>query len=132
MTSDQRFDQLSILPGHLWDTSKLHTSGEVNLLSWRHFPLLGDLDGDRLVSADDLDVILNDWGKTVSLGTSFVDPTGDGMVNTFDLALVLDNWGRRLPSAASTLYEPTTLSVLAVSVPLVFHRRREAVNKRSV
>ena len=60
------------------------------VVAW-HLPdptVLGDLDGDGLVGASDIAILLNGWG---SAGAA--DLNGDGVVNGADLATLLSNWG---------------------------------------
>jgi hypothetical protein len=57
--------------------------------------LPGDLNGDNFVGQDDLDIVLDAWGDTVTEGSQ-PDPSGDGFVGQDDLDIVLDNWGDSL------------------------------------
>ncbi len=51
-------------------------------------PVLGDLDGDQLVGASDIAILLNQWG-----GPGSGDLNADGVVNASDIAAMLGNWG---------------------------------------
>ncbi|MCZ6652631.1 MAG: endonuclease [Planctomycetota bacterium] len=50
-----------------------------------------DLDGDGLVEAFDLAIVLGSWGPCEGCPTDF---NGDGVVDAFDLAQVLGGWGQ--------------------------------------
>ena len=52
----------------------------------------GDLDGDGVVNAVDLAILLGNWGP-VPPNEPAADLNGDGMVNAADLAILLGNWG---------------------------------------
>ena len=47
-----------------------------------------DLNGDGVVNATDLSLLLNNWG-----GAGVGDINADGVVNASDLALLLNGWG---------------------------------------
>lgn len=47
-----------------------------------------DLDGDGVVNAADLAILLTNWG-----GAKLGDLNGDGIINAADLSLLLSNWG---------------------------------------
>lgn len=51
-------------------------------------PRLGDLNGDFVVNAADLSLLLSNWG-----GTGLGDIDGDGIVSATDLSIMLANWG---------------------------------------
>lgn len=51
---------------------------------------LGDLDGDGVVAAGDLAILLGSWGPC---GPCAADLNGDGVANAADLALLLGAWG---------------------------------------
>ncbi len=52
----------------------------------------GDVNGDNMVNFTDLNILLDNWGMTVTPGTDGdVDESGE--VNFNDLNLLLDNWG---------------------------------------
>ena len=50
---------------------------------------LADLDGDLMVSVNDLLVVIAQWGSSASLG----DINRDGFTNVDDLLLVMQSWG---------------------------------------
>ncbi len=58
------------------------------LLTPRNSPL-GDLDGDCIVGASDLLILLGEWGQR----DSPADLNGDGIVGAADLLILLVNWG---------------------------------------
>jgi hypothetical protein len=51
-------------------------------------PVFGDLDGDQLVGAADIAIMLNQWG-----GPGSGDLNADGIVDAIDIATLLGNWG---------------------------------------
>lgn len=53
----------------------------------RELGLLGDLDGDRDVDAEDLGVLLGGWS-----GAGATDLNGDGVTDSGDLGILLANW----------------------------------------
>lgn len=52
-------------------------------------PVVGDLNGDRLVNAQDLAQLLSMWGAKQP---SVADLNGDGLVNALDVAILLSAW----------------------------------------
>jgi len=80
--------------------------------------VLGDLDGDHDVDDDDLSVLLAYWGRPSFIG----DFNGDGIIEDGDLSVLLANWSAR--RGHSPVPEPATLSILAVGVSVLIHRRR--------
>ncbi|XAL99601.1 hypothetical protein OT109_18730 [Phycisphaeraceae bacterium D3-23] len=86
--------------------------------------LLGDVTGDGFVGAQDLDVLLANWGETVTPGTTAAgDLSGDGVVGQADLDIVLGAWGDGTP-AGSTIPEPGSLAWLALGTTVLMKRRR--------
>ena len=55
-------------------------------------PCPGDATGDNLVDFNDLNLLLANWGATVTPGTNG-DLDADGMVTFTDLNLLLEEWG---------------------------------------
>lgn len=55
-------------------------------------PCVGDLNGDRIVNAADLSILLGFWGPTGPTLPA-ADITQDGVVDAADLALLLGAWG---------------------------------------
>jgi peptidoglycan/xylan/chitin deacetylase (PgdA/CDA1 family) len=53
----------------------------------------GDVNGDGLVNALDLSIMLSNWGKTGATHAQG-DLSGDGVVNALDLSILLTNWGK--------------------------------------
>ena len=52
-----------------------------------------DLDGDGMVAAADLAILLDAWGDQGAPGTIPADLSGDGVVNAADLSALLAAWG---------------------------------------
>lgn len=51
---------------------------------------VGDLDGDGVVGASDLAILLSFWGNAA---TGVADLDGDGITGASDLSILLSNWG---------------------------------------
>ena len=66
----------------------------------------GDLNGDGIVASDDLDIIREYWGQTVTPGDLLAgDASGDGFVGSDDLDIIRANWGdSRPPAIAGSAY----------------------------
>ena len=86
----------------------------------------GDLNVDGFVGQTDLDIVLDQWGKSdAEITDSRADPTGDSFVGQFDLDTVLNDWGQgTLPAAP--VPEPAVMTLLALGglVPVCRGRRR--------
>ena len=63
------------------------------LLSPSQQGLLGDLNGDGVVSAGDVVILLGSWGPCEDCGACAADLDGNGVVVASDLLLLLANWG---------------------------------------
>ncbi|XAL99832.1 lectin-like protein [Phycisphaeraceae bacterium D3-23] len=84
----------------------------------------GDLDRDGFVGVSDLDILLANWGDSVSnYDLLSGDWTGDGLVNEADLNVVLANWGNGTPPGGN-VPEPGTFAGLAVLLLCTSRRRR--------
>ena len=53
-------------------------------------PIPGDLNGDGVVDATDVAILLDNWGAA---GPNIADLNGDGFVGSSDFSLLLNNWG---------------------------------------
>lgn len=83
----------------------------------------GDLNGDGFVSQADLDLVLLNWGDTVTAGVAGLgDGTGDGFISQGDLDLVLLNWGDGTPPVLS-IPEPATAGLLLMGALALIRRR---------
>ena len=86
-------------------------------------PMRGDLNQDAWVGQADLDIVLDQWGKT---GSEITDPradvNGDDFVGQADLDYVLDEWGQGVPGECP---EPATLSLLALGGLALVRCRRQ-------
>jgi len=86
--------------------------------------LIGDLNRDGFVGAEDLDVLLANWGEeTAFFDVTLGDASGDGVVGQADLDLVLANWGHGDPPGG-VVPEPGTLASLACLMVGLSRRRR--------
>ena len=66
------------------------------LLTPRNSPL-GDLNGDGVVSAGDVLILLSNWGPCDNCEDCSADLNGDCVVGAGDLLILLANWGRCSP-----------------------------------
>ena len=58
----------------------------------------GDLNGDGWVGQPDLDIVLDQWGRTgLEVTDPRADPDNSGWVGQPDLDIVLDDWGQSCP-----------------------------------
>jgi len=99
------------------------TTGLIGL-TLRELP--GDLNDDGFVSQPDLDLVLLNWGDTVTPGdASLGDGSGDGLVAQADLDLVLLNWGLGTPpSSIAAIPEPATAGLMVLGGFALLRRRR--------
>lgn len=78
--------------------------------------ITGDLDGNGYVDAEDLDILLANWGAAVPVGSlQHGDAIADGVINSNDLQAVLDQWGYGMMPRAG-VPEPGSLSILVLTV----------------
>lgn len=83
----------------------------------------GDLTGDGYVGAEDLDVLLANWGRTTVPGSwRDGDADGDGVVGAGDLQMLIDHWSEGTPPGG-VVPEPATGVVLASLFVLTGRRR---------
>jgi formylglycine-generating enzyme required for sulfatase activity len=66
-----------------------------------------DINGDGVVSADDLAIVLSSWGPCPGKGSCASDLNGDGVVSADDLAILMSSWGE---VCLSTVTSVTPLS----------------------
>jgi hypothetical protein len=104
-----------------WDTSKLHTTGEVTLIAVP--ATTGDFDNNSVVDAADYDVWRTQFGLTVA-DYSGADANGDGIVDAGDYVVWRNNFATVGNAASTAIPEPhaATLGLLAV-VGLTFRCR---------
>ncbi len=86
--------------------------------------LTGNYNADGYVGIEDLDILLANWGDTVTPGDlTHGDGSGDGQINTDDLTLVQAHWSNGTPP--TNIPEPATASLLTLlTLPLTRRPRR--------
>jgi len=83
----------------------------------------GDLNGDGLVDAADAGIMFGNWGSTV-FGYFDGNLNGDEYIDAADAGIMFANWTGDTGPAATTIPEPTALTLAALSLCLVATRRR--------
>ena len=85
----------------------------------------GDANGDGLVDVADLGVLGANFGSANAVSADG-DFNGDNIVDVADLGILGANWtaSQAVGNTSALVPEPTTLSLLAMSVLMVGHRRR--------
>jgi len=120
LSEDNRFGAIVSLPGYLWDTSKLYTTGEVTLTA---ISLAGDANGDGVVDAADYIILKRNFGKPGAKAQG--DLSGDGKVDWADLQILMSNFGAGGGSAPAAAPEPATLTLLTLGGLALIRRRRK-------
>ena len=93
----------------------------------------GDLNGDGVVSSDDLDIVRANWGQQVTAGDwESGDPTGDGFVGSDDLDVIRANWGQGTPPAPSSMPEPVSGGLLITGLLCLAARRRFRADRKNM
>jgi len=117
--------------------------------------LEADLSGDNFVGQTDLDIVLDQWGKSgAEITDPRADPSGDGFVGQTDLDIVLEDWGQIVStppwapgegagsagedltisddltgssviSDAQSVPEPSTIVLLGIAAALGARRRKD-------
>lgn len=91
--------------------------------------LEGDLNGDGFVGLDDLDIILNNWNQTVTVGDplqgdiSGAGGTPDGYVGLDDLDVLLNHWNEGTPPPTNAIPEPASLMLLSMGALALMRRQ---------
>lgn len=94
--------------------------------------LPGDLTGDEFVGAEDLDVLLANWGQTTFAGSwRDGDADGDGVVGAGDLQLLIDHWSEGTPPDG-VVPEPATGAWLASLWILLGRRLRHGLRAQGI
>ena len=86
--------------------------------------LAGDVTGDGFIGGDDLTIILENWGQTVT-GREQGDLNGDFFVGGDDYSEVLTHWGTGvgLGAVLASVPEPTVLLLLSLASVMILRRR---------
>ncbi len=108
-----------------WDTSRLHTTGELTLLAAAGV-LAGDANGDGQVDVTDFGTLKNHFGAQGARSEG--DANGDGKIDLADFGLLKLNFGKSTPGNPAAVPEPNglALALAAAALGLVsrFIRRR--------
>lgn len=116
--SADRFEQVTLPAGTLWDLADLYVGGTAKLLAFHS--LSGDIDGDSRVDLADFGVLKVHFGQPGDLLAG--DLTGDGAVDLNDFGVLKANFGK---SGAVAVPEPASvLLALLAFVSLTFRKRR--------
>ncbi|MEM9415422.1 MAG: PEP-CTERM sorting domain-containing protein [Planctomycetota bacterium] len=103
-----------------WNLQDLYITGELRV------ELLGDLNSDGFVGAEDLDILLANWGDSTAIyNYAGGDLSGDGLVGDADLQAVIANWGSGTPGGG-IVPEPGTLALLGFGLLGLRRPRRVA------
>ena len=87
----------------------------------------GDLNADGYVGLDDLQIILDKWNQSVTVGNwaeGDVAGIGDGYVGLSDLGVLLSNWNRGTLPLVMGVPEPTAGALLVVCSLAYLPRRK--------
>ena len=120
-----------LLDGSSIVLSATRNLGPYEVLLIGTIPLPGDLNGDGYVGLDDLDLILNNWNQSVTIGDPLLGdvsgPSGnpDGYVGLDDLDVVLINWNAGTPPALN-IPEPSVIATLSLLTIMGFNHRAQS------
>ncbi|XAL99574.1 PEP-CTERM sorting domain-containing protein [Phycisphaeraceae bacterium D3-23] len=90
-----------------------------------YLPFFGDATLDGFVGAEDLDLLLANWGDSVGTDAwTLGDFDADGFVGQSDLDLLRANWGSATALGPATVPEPAGLVLLLSGLALMTARRR--------
>ncbi len=89
--------------------------------------LLGDANGDGVVSAGDYAAVQANFGNTGELGRKLIGDTNlDGVVSAGDYATVQANFGKSLGTSTEQIPEPSMITLLAFGLTAIVKRSRFA------
>jgi len=118
-----QFDMVKVGPNSLVAVGSDHVG---HLKVWPiRVDLAGDVNGDGWVGGDDLTIILEYWGQSVT-GRGQGDLNGDFFVGGDDYSEVLTYWGTGIPpqSVVTGTPEPATLGLLLLGCSALPRRRK--------
>lgn len=104
---------------------------DANEVVLTNFRIVGDATGDAYVGAEDLDLLLANWGETVgAYDFAAGDFSGDGLVGAADLAIVQAQFGQGLAGGAN-VPEPASAALLLAGGALLVRRRQRSSRTRA-
>ena len=90
----------------------------------------GDYNNDGMVSQDDLNLVLLNWGGTTTPSGWINQPLADGQISQNELNEVILNWGNQVVAAtATTVPEPASLVILLASAGSFLIRTRRSLQR---
>jgi len=124
---DSRYGDVSLYAPVLTPSNLAFLQGEGVRIITDTTPIVGDANLDYWVGESDLDIVLSNWGQSVTVGEiAGGDLNGDGTVDGTDLDLVVSNWGAGvpLPTLIAAVPEPGSLAFCLLMGGALLRRRR--------